>query len=549
MPITSSAVDLLRQLGELADLFAELAISGGLGVTQTWPVLRVPAERFVELLDAQLCAYCMALRREWRRGEDGLPFSSIDEEYDEAQAAVATADGNEEGTRGDGNGAGGGVGESGLVLRSGRLEKMPSWLAPRDAERDWDVHTSVGWANRLFALYPNKLVWTREEPSPPPAEGYTGGGGGGRRGSRGGGGERSQRREMRLDARTTVQLHSSGGALLTLRITNAERTLLLRAPLEASAKASLLLRRSSSLATHSPSSTASKPRAADPLAASPSIMASGSVLRGWAQACEAVCAAQGGVATLRLEGGVGSRVLLRRGPTHDEDAAARRVQQLVRAQRARRVRSDGHEAGSAMPHSVHGLCLMLNNVSWGKARLDEIARRLRRRLPGLLAIPRAELRCSLEACDETCAEMCVYLVRRIVYRGLLAHLLHANEGSLGGLLTKLNQAAAAAAATARPPWRLPLLLLLLGTFATALDAKLSSPTRFARLVRTRTAVLLPRHEIGLLRESFAGEATELNAAVSAALEEDLSAEAAGGQIYLASVERCASAHEHRPPLG
>ena len=274
IPITSSAVDLLRQLGELADLFVELAISGGLGVTQTWPVLRVPAERFVELLDAQLCAYCMALRHEWRRGED---------------------------------------------------------------------------------------------------------------------------------------------------------------------------------------------------------------------------------------------------------------------------RSDGQEAGSAMPHSVHELCLMLNNVSWGKARLDEIARRLRRRLPGLLAIPRAELRCSLEACDETCAEMCVYLVRRIVYGSLLAHLDHAKEGSLRGLLTKLNQAAAAAAATSRPPWRLPLLMLLLGTFATALDAKLSSPTRFALLTHTRTAVLLPRHEIALLRESFAGEAIELNAAVSAALEEDLSAEAAGGQIYLASVERCANA--------
>ena len=50
-----------------------------------------------------------------------------------------------------------------------------------------------------------------------------------------------------------------------------------------------------------------------------------------------------------------------------------------------------------MPHSVHGLCLMLNNVSWGKARLDEIARRLRRRLPGLLAIPRAELRTTTAA--------------------------------------------------------------------------------------------------------------------------------------------------------
>ena len=202
-----------------------------------------------------------------------------------------------------------------------------------------------------------------------------------------------------------------------------------------------------------------------------------------------------------------------------------------------------------MPHSVHALCLMLNNVSWGKARLDEIARRLRRRLPGLLAIPRAELRCSLEACDETCAEMCVYLVRRIVYGSLLAHLDHAKEGSLRGLLTKLNQAAAAAAATSRPPWRLPLLMLLLGTFATALDAKLSSPTRFALLTHTRTAVLLPRHEIALLRESFAGEAIELNAAVSAALEEDAAVEAEVAAVTgAAGVNSNGLCRESSPPL-
>ena len=116
---------------------------------------------------------------------------------------------------------------------------------------------------------------------------------------------------------------------------------------------------------------------------------------------------------------------------------------------------------------------------------------------------------------------------------------HAREGALLGLLTKLNHATGAMAQTARAPWRLPLLLATLGTFAHALDAKLRCAHTFADAVGAESVVLMPRHELALLHASFAGEGASVAASVVAALDEDLSAEARGGQFYMGIVERCA----------
>lgn len=58
-------------------------------------------------------------------------------------------------------------------------------------------------------------------------------------------------------------------------------------------------------------------------------------------------------------------------------------------------------------------------------------------------------------------------------------------------------------------------------------------------------MLLQRHEISLLRQSCLDEGVELDAAVARALDDDLRAEAPGGQLYVESVARLAEAHERR----
>jgi hypothetical protein len=239
---------------------------------------------------------------------------------------------------------------------------------------------------------------------------------------------------------------------------------------------------------------------------------------------------------------------MRCAPTHKEESASTVLQKHVRRQRAV-ARSAGRRNGDAAPsRTTYELCLLLNNVSWAMERLDDICGVMRSRLPALQRLPDAALRSSV-ADDETsvvavgestCAELCVFVARKVVYVHLLPHLAHAVEGELSGLLTKLNEAARAIAQGARPPWRLPLLMAALGTLAHVLHARLSTPDSFAALVSAVTVVVLPQHEVALLRESFRGEGLELDVAVVSALEDDLSAQ---DHRFTASVERAAAADE------
>lgn len=119
------------------------------------------------------------------------------------------------------------------------------------------------------------------------------------------------------------------------------------------------------------------------------------------------------------------------------------------------------------------------------------------------------------------------------------------EDHLAGLLARANEPLHAVAITARSPWRLPLLLGLLGTFSMALDARLSAPAQFARLVAAQSVCMLPRHKLRMLLQSFAGDGTPLAPAAAAALDGDLSASARGGQVYVAQLERLAADHERR----
>lgn len=200
-------------------------------------------------------------------------------------------------------------------------------------------------------------------------------------------------------------------------------------------------------------------------------------------------------------------------------------QAIFTAQRARR---------QTRPPSLAELCLMLNNLCWARRKLGEVASRLVRKLPALRADPRAGLPRSAEACDAAALELAAFLCRRTVYRALLPHLSHARAGALAPLLERLNQAANTVATIATAPWRLPALQGTLGTFALALDHRLSSPARFDALVAARRMRLVPRGELGLLRESFADEGCALDEEAEAALQAD--EDGAEGEMLRRAVE-------------
>ena len=229
--------------------------------------------------------------------------------------------------------------------------------------------------------------------------------------------QHTEEKELLLGADASVSLQSNG----ELRIENGEQLLVFRA-------SAIHHRR----AIGGTGTTGGGDAATIDIGAA-AAAAAATTIRSWALALEADCAAQGG------RGSVG------------------RPEESLLVQAVRR------------PPSVQELCLMLNNVDWGNVRVDEMARHLRKQLPGLASLPRVELPVSRTSCEGAAAELCLFVIRRVVYRTLLAHLSHAKEGRLAGLLSKANEALHAVSVTARAPWRFPLLLGLLGALATALD--------------------------------------------------------------------------------
>lgn len=481
-------------MSELVELFATIAISGGLRASSE---LTAPAQRFFELIDAQLCAYCMALRNEWKRGEWSLPCCAPcvvgklvrDQRVaSESTAAGAAQCATEQGGGRDGNPEASRLTArrpvpDGLVLKVGRLERLMGWEVKLRDGLEWDVQTAIGWSCQYFQLLPGRLVWGRSAETLQPS---------------------STSNVLELPASTRVCL-SHGGRVL--RLVTEQQTLLLRAPPCEETGRGLAPIMPNVAGTEQHKSYGFAPTSS--FSSRADAAHSKLLIQSWANAIHADCAAQAGRAYHRNEGARSAAV--RREPTHSEAGAARTIQRAVR----RRLLPSWER-----PHTLCELALILNNMAWAQARLIELGRRMVSRLPAVLSLPSAELRCSSESCDASCAELCLYIVQRIVYSLLLPHLAHATEGALGGLLTRLNLAARSVALTARAPWRLPLLYAILGTFAMALDARLRAPSQFALLVNAATTCVLPHHQLRLLCESFADEGCELDQHVQAVVDED-----------------------------
>ena len=374
----------MRHLAELCNLFADLAACGGL---KSHADLVPPAERFFELLDAQLSQYCMLLRPRWQQGDVSQPLAVAAAEAAAAQVAAAERSAAE---RPDGEHGEHAEGERiELVIMSGWLEKQPTW-ATRLREGLEMKGEALIWSTRHVILRPGRLQWAHDA-------------------------QHTEEKELLLGVDASVSLQSNG----ELRIEKGEQLLVFRA-------SAIHHRRAIG-------STSGGGDAATIDIGAAAAAAAATTIRSWALALEADCAAQGG------RGSVG------------------RPEESLLVQAVRR------------PPSVQELCLMLNNVDWGNVRVDEMARHLRKQLPGLASLPRVELPVSRTSCEGAAAELCLFVIRRVVYRTLLAHLSHAKEGRLAGLLSKANEALHAVSVTARAPWRFPLLLGLLGALATALD--------------------------------------------------------------------------------
>ena len=374
----------MRHLAELCNLFADLAACGGL---KSHADLVPPAERFFELLDAQLSQYCMLLRPRWQQGDMSQPLAVAAAEAAAAQVAAAERSAAERPDGEHGEHAGGERVE--LVIMSGWLEKQPTW-ATRLREGLEMKGEALIWSTRHVILRPGRLQWAHDA-------------------------QHTEEKELLLGVDASVSLQSNG----ELRIEKGEQLLVFRA-------SAIHHRRAIG-------STSGGGDAATIDIGAAAAAAAATTIRSWALALEADCAAQGG------RGSVG------------------RPEESLLVQAVRR------------PPSVQELCLMLNNVDWGNVRVDEMARHLRKQLPGLASLPRVELPVSRTSCEGAAAELCLFVIRRVVYRTLLAHLSHAKEGRLAGLLSKANEALHAVSVTARAPWRFPLLLGLLGALATALD--------------------------------------------------------------------------------
>lgn len=374
----------MRHLAELCNLFADLAACGGL---KSHADLVPPAERFFELLDAQLSQYCMLLRPRWQQGDMSQPLAVAAAEAAAAQVAAAERSAAERPDGEHGEHAGGERIE--LVIMSGWLEKQPTW-ATRLREGLEMKGEALIWSTRHVILRPGRLQWAHDA-------------------------QHTEEKELLLGVDASVSLQSNG----ELRIEKGEQLLVFRA-------SAIHHRRAIG-------STSGGGDAATIDIGAAAAAAAATTIRSWALALEADCAAQGG------RGSVG------------------RPEESLLVQAVRR------------PPSVQELCLMLNNVDWGNVRVDEMARHLRKQLPGLASLPRVELPVSRTSCEGAAAELCLFVIRRVVYRTLLAHLSHAKEGRLAGLLSKANEALHAVSVTARAPWRFPLLLGLLGALATALD--------------------------------------------------------------------------------
>ena len=374
----------MRHLAELCNLFADLAACGGL---KSHADLVPPAERFFELLDAQLSQYCMLLRPRWQQGDVSQPLAVAAAEAAAAQVAAAERSAAERPDGEHGEHAGGERVE--LVIMSGWLEKQPTW-ATRLREGLEMKGEALIWSTRHVILRPGRLQWAHDA-------------------------QHTEEKELLLGVDASVSLQSNG----ELRIEKGEQLLVFRA-------SAIHHRRAIG-------STSGGGDAATIDIGAAAAAAAATTIRSWALALEADCAAQGG------RGSVG------------------RSEESLLVQAVRR------------PPSVQELCLMLNNVDWGNVRVDEMARHLRKQLPGLASLPRVELPVSRTSCEGAAAELCLFVIRRVVYRTLLAHLSHAKEGRLAGLLSKANEELHAVAVTARAPWRFPLLLGLLGAHAIALD--------------------------------------------------------------------------------
>jgi hypothetical protein len=382
----------VRHLAELCNLFADLAACGGL---KSHADLVPPAERFFELLDAQLSQYCMLLRPRWQQGDVSQPLAVAAAEAAAAQVAAAERSAAERPDGEHGEHAGGERVE--LVIMSGWLEKQPTW-ATRLREGLEMKGEALIWSTRHVILRPGRLQWAHDA-------------------------QHTEEKELLLGVDASVSLQPNG----ELRIEKGEQLLVFRA-------SAIHHRRAIG-------NTSGGGDAATIDIGAAAAAAAATTIRSWALALEADCAAQGG------RGSVG------------------RPEESLLVQAVRR------------PPSVQELCLMLNNVDWGNVRVDEMARHLRKQLPGLASLPRVELPVSRASCEGAAAELCLFVIRRVVYRTLLAHLSHAKEGRLAGLLGKANEALHAVAVTARAPWRFPLLLGLLGALATALDGSAYSCTR------------------------------------------------------------------------
>ena len=128
----------MRHLAELCNLFADLAACGGL---KSHADLVPPAERFFELLDAQLSQYCMLLRPRWQQGDVSQPA---------AQVAAAERSAAERPDGEHGEHAGGERVE--LVIMSGWLEKQPTWATRLREGLEFKGEALI-WNTRGHALH------------------------------------------------------------------------------------------------------------------------------------------------------------------------------------------------------------------------------------------------------------------------------------------------------------------------------------------------------------------------------------------------------------
>ena len=133
----------VRHLAELCNLFADLAARGGL---KCHTDLVPPAERFFELLDAQLSQYCMLLRPRWQQGDMRQPLVIAAAEAAAAQVAAAERSAAE---RTDGEHAGERVE---LVIMSGWLEKQPTWATRLREGLEFKGEALI-WNTRGHALH------------------------------------------------------------------------------------------------------------------------------------------------------------------------------------------------------------------------------------------------------------------------------------------------------------------------------------------------------------------------------------------------------------